>query len=212
MSTDAQIAANKINAQHSTGPRSEDGKAASSQNHLRFGFTARFAVMHWEKQADFDALSKKLNDQHQPGTEFEADLVQKMAQHYWLAQRALLLQEMCFDLDYPRCHERQEKQLALYLRYQTTHERAFERYSNELRKLRNETRKVEIGFESQKRHEADATRKQAAENRKTELHQWAVWLAEAKFTHQQVLTDGARLPQLVAAIAEEDRLKAEAAA
>ncbi len=168
--------------------------------------------MPWEKQADFDALSKKLNDQHQPATEFEADLVQKMAQHYWLTQRALLLQQTCFDFDYPRCEERQEKQLALYLRYQTTHERAFERYSNELRKLRNETRKAEIGFESQKRKQADHTRKEANENRKKELHQWAVLLAEAKVDHQQVLTSNAELPQLVAACTEEQRLKAKKAA
>ncbi len=71
----------------------------------------------------------------------------------------------------PRCHEHQEEQLALYLRYQTAHERAFERYSNELRKPRNQNRKVEIGFESQKGKAAAEPRQEAGENRRQELHQ-----------------------------------------
>ena len=140
-----------------------------------------------------------------------------MAQHYWLTRRALFLQETCFSPEMPLCE--QEKQLALYLRYQTTHERAFDRCASELRKLRNEKRKAEIGFESQKRkqaeearREANENRRQAAENRKQELHQWAVLLAEAKFTHQEVLTSGARLPQILAQMKEEDQLRGQEAA
>ena len=98
----------------------------------------------------------------------------------------------------------------VYLRYQTTHERPFERCVKELRTLRNESRKQKIGFDSQKRKEAEEarreaneTRRQAAETRKQELHQSAVLLAEAKVDHQQVLTLGARLPLTMAAIKEE---------
>ncbi len=219
MSTHAQIAANKANAQHSIGPRTEQGKAASSKNHLKFGFTGMFVVLPWEKQEEFDALTKSLNDQHQPTTDFETDLVQKMARHYWLSQRALQLQEVCFHSDAPTYNEFFDKDLALYMRYQTTHERAFERCANELRKLRNECRKTEIGFESQERKrkgearkEADEARKQANENRKKERHEFALLLDQAKLTHQQPLTRTAELAQPVAAIAEQDRLKAQKAA
>src|SRR5690242_6780597 len=146
-----------------------------------------------------------------------------MAQHYWLGKRALVLQETCFDSETPLCE--QEKQLALYLRYQTTHDRAFQRCSDELRKLRNEKRKVEIGFVSQERkrkedarkeaeesrRQANENRRQTAETRKQELHQWALLLAEAKFDHQRVLTLGARLPLTMAAIQEEDRISAQKA-
>ena len=158
-------------------------------------------------------LVKRLRAEHQPTIAFETDLIEKMAQHFWLAQRAVLLQEICFDRETPHCDC--QKQLALYLRYQTTHERAFERCVKELRNIRNESRKQKIGFESQKRkqaeearREANETRRQAAETRKQELHQWAVLLAEAKVDHQQVLTLGARLPLTMAAIKEEDRKKA----
>jgi hypothetical protein len=216
MSTEAQCAANQANAEHSTGPKTEEGKAAVAQNNFRHGLSGRFQVLPWEPQCEFDALFASLRLQYRPETPFEVSLVEKMAQHYWLSRRALSLQETCFSVELPLCE--QEKQLALYLRYQTTHERAFQRCSDELRKLRNGKRKAEIGFESQQRKqkedarkEANETRRQAAENRKQDLHQWAVLLAEAKFTHQEVLTSGARLPQILAQMKEE-QLTAQKAA
>ncbi len=43
-----------------------------------------------------------------------------MAQSYWLAQRALRLQNECFTDEGV-----DDKRLSLYMRYHTTHERAF---------------------------------------------------------------------------------------
>jgi len=37
MPTEAQITANRENAEHSTGPKTEEGKAASSHNHSSHG-------------------------------------------------------------------------------------------------------------------------------------------------------------------------------
>jgi hypothetical protein len=235
MATEAQVKANQANAQHSTGPKTEEGKATVSQNNFRHGLNAKFQVLPWEQQWEYDALFAALRLQHRPETSFEVSLVEKMAQHYWLSRRALSLQENCFSTDELVCE--QEKQLALYLRYQTTHERAFERCSDELRKLRNEKHQAEIGFELQKRrqdeddrkrkqHEArevrqqadeqrkqaNETRRQAAENRKQELHQWAVLLAEAKVDHQHMLTSDIRFPQIVAQLKEEERERAQKAA
>jgi hypothetical protein len=102
-----------------------------------------------------------------------------MAQHYWLAQRALNLQQLCFDesgVD--------EKRLALYLRYQTTHERAFHKCLNDLLKLRAEKRKEQNGFVSQQHKEADQARRQARENRQQERHKWADLMDSAKVDHQ----------------------------
>jgi hypothetical protein len=210
MATDAQIKANKANAQHSTGPKTQAGKIAVAQNNFRHGLSGQFQVLPWENNDDYEDLHDRLRAEYQPATPFEEQLVGRMAQHNWLVRRALFLQETCFSPEMPLCE--QEKQLALYLRYETTHERAFQRCSDELRKLRNEKRKAEIGFELQERKrkaeerkEREQARRQAAENRKQDLHQWAVLLAEAKFTHQEVLNSGTRLPPKVAAIKEEDR-------
>ena len=180
--TSAQITANQSNAQHSTGPKTALGKAISARNNFRHGFTGEFTVLPWEDQAEYDQLMHALRDEHEPSGLTERILVDKMAQALWLTKRALMLQHVTFNHEVPTCDD--EKQLALYIRYQTTHERNFHKCLNDLLKLRAEKRRQQIGFESQKHQEADQTRRAASENRKQELHRFAVLLAEAKFEHQ----------------------------
>ncbi len=175
MSSQAQVAANRANAQLSTGPKSDAGKAASSQNNFRHGFTGAFGVLPTEKQEEFDALLAGLRAEHAPAGITETLLVEKMAHSWWLTQRALALQNTCFSGE-----EIDQKQLALFLRYQTANERAFYKALNELLKLRAERRKAEIGFESQQH-------RQAAEKRRQELHKWKVLRAEAEVDHRVLL-------------------------
>jgi hypothetical protein len=180
MSTPAQIAANQANAQLSTGAKTEEGKAASSRNHTSHGLTYRggmFILLSWENAQEYDQLVVDLKSEHRPMSRTEMILVERMAQHHWLGNRAELLQSNCFHDD----GSVDEKGLALYLRYQTTHERAFHKCLNDLLKLRAEKRKNEIGFESQKR-------KQEQHEMKKDHHKWAVGLSEAKVHHQQTLT------------------------
>ena len=188
MSTQAQIAANQKNSQSSTGPKSEQGKAVSSQNNFRHGFAGAFRVLPSENAGEFNQLIQQLGDEHQPSTPTETLLVTQMAQAWWLRTRALLLQNTCFtdgSVD--------QKQLALYLRYQTTNERAFHKALNELLKLRAEKRKAEIGFESQQLKQSRArqqaeehARRQAVEKRRQELHKWNVLLAQARVDNQEL--------------------------
>ncbi|HEX3685318.1 MAG TPA: hypothetical protein VHU83_22480 [Bryobacteraceae bacterium] len=226
MATDAQISANQSNAQLSTGPKSESGKAASSQNNFKYGLTgSSFAVLEFENQDEYDHVLCGLRFEHQPASMTESILVDKMAQSYWLSKRALYLQDQCCT-DEDLSLEQQQKQLALFIRYQTTHDRAFHRALNDLLKLRADKRKQEIGFESQQRRLAaesrreaaekrqvdEAARRQRAEDRKQELHKWAVWLAEAKVTHQQVLTTNLEVEAIIAAGAENRPAEAQKAA
>jgi hypothetical protein len=124
-------------------------------------------------------LWKKLLDgfmaAEQPANDVELALVVKMAQHYWLAQRALRLQDGCF-LDVPprgtagaaadEVVIRVNTAIENYMRYHTLHDRAFERASRELRARRKETMQAQRGFESQKRAEAQEQRRIAAEQRR----------------------------------------------
>ena len=132
MSTAAQIAANQQNAQHSTGPKSHEGKAISALNNFRHGFTGAFCILNWEDEEQYDLLYGGLLDDHRPANTTEHLLVKTMAQSYWLRERALTLQQLCFKSDIPMCDADQEKQLALYLRYQTTHDRAFNKALDQL--------------------------------------------------------------------------------
>src|ERR1039458_5143886 len=56
MATPAQIAANRQNAQKSTGPRTPEGKAVSSQNAFQSGLDADSQFCYGEDRADFYRL------------------------------------------------------------------------------------------------------------------------------------------------------------
>ncbi|MBV8831469.1 MAG: hypothetical protein JO108_19850 [Acidobacteriaceae bacterium] len=179
MSTRAQITANKANSQKSTGPRTDQGKSHSSRNNFRHGFTGAFCVFADESQSDFDRLLESLCAEHSPSTPTESLLVESLAQHYWLKQRAIRL--------HGACGESNENQLALYLRYQVANDRAFHKCLDQLAKLRAEKRKAEIGFESQRRAKAKEARLKTHENRRAERHGWALLLDEAKVDGQRLL-------------------------
>ncbi len=161
--SDRKLEANRNNAQLSTGPTTETGKAVSSQNNFRHGLTGAFCVLPDEDRDGFNKLHADLSEEHQPATATESMLVNDMARHYWLYQRALRLQETCFAADLTASAT--QNQLSLYLRYGTTHERAFRRCVADLLKLRKERLALERGFESQKRERAAELRRDSREQR-----------------------------------------------
>ncbi len=209
MSTPAQVAANQANSRLSTGPRTPQGKAAASLNNLRHGLAGPFVLLPWENQEEFQTLEHDLLAEHQPGTATELILVHEMAQSHWLRQRAISLQNTCLSQYDPAAGA--PKNLALYIRYQATHNRAFYKALNELQKLRQQKRKEEIGFVSQSRKEereaagasqqaaaeqrrqAQEVRHQAAADRAQELHQVRVWLTEAQARRHETETTIAQL-------------------
>jgi hypothetical protein len=187
MSTQAQIAANRENAQLSTGPTSAEGKAASSRNRMSHGLSYEsftFCLLPWEDAGAYSQLFGEFCSEHRPQTTTEKALVERMVQHHWLRNRAEFFESKCFSED----GSVDEKRLALYMRYRTSHERAFHKCLSELLKLRAEKRKQEIGFESQKRAEADNTRKQEKHEMKKERHKWEILLAEVRVDGEQLRT------------------------
>jgi len=143
---------NRANALHSSGPVTPEGKMASSRNSLRHGLASGELILHGEDPAGFEDLLSALLADHQPANTTEEMLVHQMAQSHWLTQRALRLQNQCFTIDGV-----DEKRLALFIRYQTTHERAFHRALNTLIRLQKDRRRYETGFVSQKRPAAGQT-------------------------------------------------------
>ena len=139
---------NRANAAHSTGPRSSTGKLASSRNSLKHGLASGTLIIPGEDPAAFESLLESLLAEHQPANTTEEILIQEMARSYWLTQRALGFQNECFSAE-----GIDEKRLALFLRYQTTHERAFHKALNMLIRLQKERRRAERtdtpGFVSQ---------------------------------------------------------------
>ena len=160
MATAKQTAANRKNAQHSTGPTSQEGLEASSWiNAWRHGLAVkdheRFGILYDENSDKFDELLSRLTQEHDPTTETEVILVRHMAQSEWLRARALSLQADCVQ---DGLAKEDVAKLGVLIRYQTTHERAFHRSLKELQSLRKERRNLEIGFESQKLKQATEAR------------------------------------------------------
>ncbi len=124
---------NRANSQHSTGPVSVQGKLASSRNSLKHGLASGQIIIPGEDASAFESLLAALLDEHQPGGTTEELLIAEMAQSHWLAQRALRLQNECFTAEGV-----DDKRLSLYMRYHTTHQRAFHKALTTLMKLKKE--------------------------------------------------------------------------
>ena len=99
MVSEKQIAANRLNAGKSTGPRTPEGKAAVSQNAFVHGLRSRQLLLPGEDLAEFQRLTGGLEDEWQPATPTEAALVEQMAAALWKIKRLdALEQRTCVDL------------------------------------------------------------------------------------------------------------------
>ncbi len=83
MSTSAQIAANQANAQLSTGPTSETGKAKSSLNAVKTGLTGRTVLLPGDDAALYEAHVSHFIERFQPANDEERNLVQSLADTEW---------------------------------------------------------------------------------------------------------------------------------
>ena len=155
LSPEQRAAINRSNSQHSTGAKSAAGREVSSRNHTVHGLTrhnGHFALLPFENKDEFNALQYSLANEYQPHSSTEHILLTNMSESHWLAQRAQGLLTGCLDPQTGKISD--PKSFSLYLRYQTTHERAFNKALNDLLKLRSERRKEQAGFEAQKRQQA----------------------------------------------------------
>lgn len=98
MSTSAQIDANRRNAIHSTGPRSEAGKSTVSRNAESHGLSSATPVLASEDQTAFNSLIENLLSEFQPHGEHESFLVQQMAEARWRLTRIRRIETAAFDL------------------------------------------------------------------------------------------------------------------
>ncbi len=66
MTTQKQIEANRQNAQRSTGPREEEGKAIVAMNALKHGIFSKQILLDGESQKDFEDLEMEFLNQFHP--------------------------------------------------------------------------------------------------------------------------------------------------
>ncbi|MGD0012966.1 MAG: hypothetical protein ABSD56_00870 [Bryobacteraceae bacterium] len=114
--SDIQTEANRCNAQHSTGPKTPAGKAASSGNARRHGLASRDVVLPEENKEQFEEFHQALRADFQPQTAFEDSLVFQLAAAQWRLLRVVRIENGLisarledlrerFEIDPPEVHE-----------------------------------------------------------------------------------------------------------
>ena len=79
MATEAQILANRLNAEKSTGPTTPEGKAAVSQNALKHGLTAENDLISSEDLTEFEAFRDATIREYAPLTAVELMLAKELS-------------------------------------------------------------------------------------------------------------------------------------
>jgi hypothetical protein len=100
MTSDIQLEANRNNAQKSTGPTSQSGKAAVRFNATRHGLTSHVACMTWEDRDAFDQFCAGLVVDFKPEGAIETQLAQAIAEDHWRMNRARAIEENLFALGF----------------------------------------------------------------------------------------------------------------
>jgi hypothetical protein len=91
--TEAQLEANRANALHSTGPRTDAGRERSSLNAMKHGLTGRTVVLPKEDKVEYRAFCKRMIDSLHPATPVEEELAQSIADQYWRLRRVRAIEE-----------------------------------------------------------------------------------------------------------------------
>jgi len=130
----------------STGPRTDAGKAVSSQNSLRHGLASGTVVIPGEDPEAFQVFAASFKKDYAPANTIEEVLVADMARHHWLKERAMRLQDE--GLAKAAAGELPDN-FAVLLRYQTTNERAFHKALATLTSLQKQRKSDHREFASQ---------------------------------------------------------------
>ena len=81
--SEPQLAANRANALHSTGPVTDEGKAKSSMNAVKTGLTGRTGLLPTDDAAIYQQHLDRHSSEFSPATDRERALVQLIADAEW---------------------------------------------------------------------------------------------------------------------------------
>ncbi len=142
MSSAAQIAANRKNALHSTGPRTEHGKQSSARNAISHGLCTReFVILDSDRDA-FHELSTGLHEDLQPASPLEHELFLHILHAAWTLRRCRRAESLLVDAPIdpadPLAEPRNLAALKLIDTYTRRAERTFHRTIKELRTIQTE--------------------------------------------------------------------------
>lgn len=100
MISEKQHAANIRNAQHSTGPKTEEGKRISSLNACRHNLTGQVTAMTDEDRVAHDAFSAAMIASMAPEGALETQLAQRVATDSWRLNRSSAIEDNLFAIGF----------------------------------------------------------------------------------------------------------------
>ena len=118
MSSDRKIEANRENAQHSTGPHTQEGKQKSSQNARQHGLSSATLFIPAERNDEFKALYSEYYDELRPIGVIQTDYFEQLIHARWNLHIARELHARAlYNMDEPK--------IATAARYLAQFERSF---------------------------------------------------------------------------------------
>lgn len=100
--TATQIAANRENAQLSTGPRTSEGKLASSTNARTHGLTSRQALLPTEDPSDYLAHLQAYAARYRPNDPLHLAAVAELADLHWRLRRVTIFEAQLISIEFNR--------------------------------------------------------------------------------------------------------------
>ena len=125
--------ANVKNAQHSSGPASEAGKAAVRHNALKYGLRTRATILPWESEDRYFQLWDELEAEWQPQTRTERAYLETMVTSQWLLRRMAVSEKQILT-EITDSVEAQYKLLANVYKQRAQLERAFRNAVEDMRR------------------------------------------------------------------------------
>jgi hypothetical protein len=98
MASNKQLAANRRNARHSTGPRTKIGKARSCQNATKHGLTAETVIYALEDPTEYQAFQDAIVREFKPASIVQSELVLRLASLLWRLRRATTIETGLFRM------------------------------------------------------------------------------------------------------------------
>jgi len=96
--TDKQSEANRANAQHSTGPKTEAGKNRSKLNASRHGLTGQVVIQTEEDQAAYLKFINPIIKRLAPDGPVETQYAQLIANDHWRLNRIVSIEQFIFAM------------------------------------------------------------------------------------------------------------------
>ena len=141
-SSAARLAANTANAQHSTGPRTPEGQARSSQNARTHGLTSRDLIVAPNEREEFEELLNDYQTDVKPQGAIQHTLFDELVGAAWNLRRVRRMEAELCSATSPQDllkDEDLQKKLDRLARHKTRIERTFHRSLKELKDLQTNT-------------------------------------------------------------------------